>query len=401
MGKKNEKIEQLEGDLTAIRAELAELEATRYLARRMADSVGLEIDTVKNLADANGLYKRFVACMGTSSAARSGRAVPTPPVDPASAGGPWHTFDGEVDETIDRMEAEGLLTKPRTSTALSRDVSAAGAEVDTSDRASEVVSALARELGVGGADALDRLEACYQEVLRLKNAGSDVIAESTNKALSKGDTLAQVMDHAHIQNAELRDGASKARMIVQRVAGAMQIDRYDSDGTELLERIQFFEGVKHWVKQRIRTLSVAPAELHQTIGGIAARQGVLEELETLLARLMSPRECTDWAKARPKGITSPAESLVPMIPPYPFVFGPPDVLLITESIAAVSGRGALRYAQLRDIFSLIGDGNVPTEEFCRLMNVVILPILARQVAARQDATRRAAGPDAGPDVKIS
>jgi hypothetical protein len=82
----------------------------------------------------------------------------------------------------------------------------------------------------------------------------------------------------------------------------------------------------------------------------------------------------------------------PPVPPYPFEFTSIDVGLISQAMEGESadparGRSVMSEVERTDaiikVFDQIDDSRVASEEFARTMNLVILPILARQRAAQK------------------
>ena len=252
------------------------------------------------------------------------------------------------------------------------------------------ILAIARELGLGvGAMRHDEaLAQIHQEILRIKNSGSDVQAESTDKALTKGDSLGEAVAHGHSQNAELRAEVTRARSIINRLASVMQVGQWDRDGTELLERAQQYENWKHDLKRRIRELCDGPA---LGVDEVAVNGHIADELQAHLARLMAPKELAGWLKSRPPRDVVRAATGTVVYLPYPFTFKTDDVALLhvehratgIRSAMAIGnmGNGGSRYLEMSGVFGEIRESQVASEEFVRFMNAVILPILARQRAA--------------------
>lgn len=375
MGKKADRIEELEAELADAKAELV---AAKFLLRYIGDHVGVDLCEHPhfNMSVAPELLRQFKeadALRGSGPSRRTGRRAPR-----NVAPGSWDTHDEEVDEQIDRMEAQGL-TKPR-----------GGAMVQVGRDGGEAVEPtilkIADELGISvdHTNTSEALDAIATEIVRVKSMGADVEAESANKFLAKGDSLGQAVASGHAQNAELRDGVTQARTIVARLAAVMQIDKWDQDGTELLERAQRWEGWKHELKRRIRALR-GGLILGEPLIKEATAIAIADELQTHLERLMSRKEMVDFVKALPG---TPAAQVV-VHAPYPLTFRATDPATIRRAITeAVDGgilRGEVRTrdVELQGVFNDIGDSVVASEEFARAMNVVILPILARQKAAQR------------------
>jgi hypothetical protein len=378
MGKKDDRIEGLEADLADTRALLT---AAKFLLRRIGDDAGVDLCEDLSMQTAPRNLQKFLrgAARGTASLEPGRRR---------QASGSWDTYDDEVDEQIDRMDAQGL-TKPREPSAAlvssgsgpDDDLADLRARASTVTQAAPTILAIASELGleVGSLAHDEALAAIHAEIIRVKSMGSDTEAEASSKFLAKGDSLGQAIAHHHAQNEELREGVTQARTIVARLAAVMQVDKWDKDGTELLEHAQRWEGLKHELKRRIRDLR------DNTIRGIEdinLRQGVeneaiADELQSHLDRLMSRKEMTDFLKAAPG---KPAAK-VAIHEPYPFTFRGVDTGTIWNAL--LRGETTPRGHELESVFSDISNSRTAADELARVMNVVILPILARQKAAQR------------------
>jgi hypothetical protein len=359
MGKKAERIEDLEAELADTKAELV---AAKFLLRSIGDTLEVTLDDNLTMDTAPRLLRQFLDRM---------REKPRPPArTKRRAAGSWDTFDDVVDEQIDRLDAQGL-TKPREAGALVQTEPGNPSPYDLG----VLVVAVADELGLEVATLPhnEALVAIHQEIIRIKNMGADTEAESSSKFLAKGDSLGQAIANSHAQNADLRDGATQARTIVARLAAVMQVASWDKDGTELLERAQQYENWKHRLKQRVRELrAVNPSDFAGS-----TNMHIAEELQSHLAALMSRKEMVDFAKALPRSAAAP----VVVHEPYPFTFRDQDAQMIENAL--VRGDSSTRSSELENVFKDISESRVGRGEFARVMNVVVLPILARQKAAQR------------------
>lgn len=404
MGQKTDKIKELQNELAA----------ERYLLRKIGDTVGCEFEPPTTTAEATKEHQRFLDALRNMSGGGLG-VVDWDKAKPASrprrlrpaAPGSWDTHDEEVDEQIDRLEAQGL-TKPRQSSNTLEQFEASvlspprGALVTTDFTQADIdgilrstIRDIAHELGLNEAmDPAEALGAIHEEIVRVKNQGADVEAESGSKFLSANKSLGQAIAHDHAQAADLRDAATAARTIVARLAAVMQIGQWDKDGTELLERAQKWEMWKFDLMKRIKELRARP-----TVGVVvgtssevhATDMKVADELQRQLDRLLSPKELGNWLKSLEKAAAAGAVKMDagPPVPPYPFKSSPSDA---THILSAVRSRFA-DDCDLAILFKDIVGSRVASEEFARTMNLVILPILARQRAAQkvpEDASRPAA-----------
>lgn len=397
MGQKTERIRELEGEVAA----------GRYLLRHIGDSVGCEFEPPTTTAEAQREHRRFLDALeleveatrsGPESAARIRMARRPRPAAPGS----WDTHDEEVDDQIDRLEAQGL-TRPREGSDVVQTAMMVSSAAPGDDTAQDLLGSIARELGlnVEQMPLHEALGAIYEEILRVKNQGADVEAESGSKFLSAGKSLGQAIAHDHAQAADLRDGVTQARTIVARLAAVMQIDKWDKDGTELLERAQRWEGWKHELKRRVRALRGPVVTRGLTFDRDRPEPNnaaIADELQRHLERLMSTKEMADWLKANEKAGAATVDA-GPPVPPYPFEFRQTDIHHIRMAVihaGAADGVDTALAGRLSGIGVVLHDlaaSMVGAHEFARTMNLVILPILARQRAAQKVPE------DAAPDAR--
>jgi hypothetical protein len=420
MGQKTERIKELEGELAA----------ARYLLRSIGDTMGVTLDTASTIAETLPLHKEFMdalrqkrapspevteslkqlAAIRGTTVTEVVRPNPLPRRSVPSPGG-WDTHDDLVDEQIDRLEAQGL-TKPR-DTVPSGVTPIRGGELAIRDNASPLSSSdlaptiqgIATELGlnIDEMSLHESLVAIHEEILRVKNMGADVEAEANNPFLSSGKSLGQAIAHDHAQSTELRDSLTQARTIVNRLAAVMQVDKWDKDGTELLERAQRWEGWKHELKQRIRSLRATPPYGTVTLskdspgGWVDVHKQVADELDRHLQRLLSTKEMADWLKTNEKMMAAAPKPEIEPSPPYPFEFTNADCSIIARAMDESLGQhpeppsatARERILAIAGVFREAMHSVVGRQEFARTMNVIILPILARQRAAQRPADTNA------------
>lgn len=355
-----------------------ELEPTRRLLRIVGDALGVTIEEAITSANITRYDRLFEAAIRQRRAPTVAPAAP--PARPRAVGGglQWDTFDDHVDDQIDRMVAQGL-TVPREGNALA--VSDPAGAQNTASEWAEIAMSIAKTIGSSTQGSLtDVLAGILGSVRGVMIPGGDI-------EIPKGDSLADAVAHGHQQNHELRERHRNASMIVQRVAAVLQVAKVDDDGTEILERVQRWEHLKHAFKRRIRELRrpavrVSPED-EQRLTAVA------DELEHHLAELLSRQELADWIKSKPTGIVSKAISELAATPPtapYPFAF---DKLDTNRIAVALDGErqekpsDADRIDKIIEVFDEIHESRTADDEFVRLMNIVILPMLARQRAAQQ------------------
>jgi hypothetical protein len=285
--------------------------------------------------------------------------------------------DKDMDRAIDRANAltqnRHALTQNRHNFASTSQgvTQALMTEVGEAMDIRKVIDAIARELGLDfqNTPPFEAVHGIYQELRRLKNPSADVSTEADSPELSKGDSLAQAVAHNAAQRSHLDTELTKTRTLIARVAAAMQIGTWDADGTELLEKIQRWETLKHVMSRRIR-------QLREDAGQLA----VAHEMETLLARLMAPKEFAKWLEGKPPGtVTAAVAELAAQPPGDPSQdMGPGDVVRLSRLIRQSPNVNDDLIAYLDKVFGGLAQSITATNEFLHLMNLVILPILARQ-----------------------
>jgi hypothetical protein len=394
MGHQDDKIEELE----------RELARARHLLRCIGDTMGIEFEPPTTNSEVIQEHHRFLEAFAPMfKAYRTQNPTPAKSNPRPAAPGSWDTHDEEVDAQIDRLEAQGLTQarEPGAGTVsvgnspelrLTHSPTGHQHGVTSDIILNEQIQAIAHELGLNMDEMplSEALSAILEEIVRVKNQGADVEAESGSKFLSAGKSLGQAIAHDHAQAAELRDGVAQARTIVARLAAVMQIGTWDKDGTELLERAQRWEGWKYHLMQRVKALRSAPEHKANALER-GTYEAVAVELQRQLDRLLSPKELQNWLKALEKAGAAVKVDAGPPVPPYPFEFRPSDGGVIgraiDESLSLDPDPPAPalreRLIEMSKVFDGIGNSQVSAEEFARTMNLVILPILARQRAAQK------------------
>jgi hypothetical protein len=112
---------------------------------------------------------------------------------------------------------------------------------------------------------------------------------------------------------------------------------------------------------------------------------------------MSTKEMADWLKTNDRAAGAVKDAGLP-VPPYPFEFKQTDIHHIRMAVNHAEAAGGVNTdlaVRLNGIGCALHDlaaSLVGSQEFARTMNLVILPILARQRAAQkvpEDASRSA------------
>jgi hypothetical protein len=335
-----------------------ELVPTRSLLRWLADAVGVTIDETLTAANYE-VYRAKLSSVLVNTLEDAG-------VPPRAAAHAVRTRSFEIAAVEDGEPASGALVhRPDIAEQLTDQVA------DTSSW----IQGIAKELGLNaeGLDERTVLASIHAEILSIKATGGDV-------EIPKGDTLAQAVKFGHDQNHELRDRVAKAELLIQRMAGALQVTvAKDSDGSELMEALQRIEVAKVMMRRRILELRATNKALH---GAGFYGSDLADELETEFQRLLSPSEMSEWAKS--KGVARPS---VPELAPHPFVFTRDDLARIASCVSNVSMSGSIsmqemvRRNDLAHLMSEIASSPTARPHFLASMEAT-LAILARERAAK-------------------
>jgi hypothetical protein len=345
---KKDRITELEANLDASRQRISELEAS--LRTQTTDNIDVQ-GRLDELSTEEGL-----------------------------PGGQMKTFEKFVDSEIDRN-----LNSPEGRGRALAQVN--GEEELARDLGNDHLDAIAHELGIH-VDDLNlgaALEAIHKELLRIKNPGADTSPETGNALLSKGDSLAQAIQHNVAQAQHLSDELTRARALLGRVAGALQVGQWDADGTEILEKVQRWESLKHALRRRIRELRT----LHETWRTESDDVlDIADELQALLARLMAPKDLAKWLDGKPSGVASPTVAALATIhaptPLRPFTLT--DLARLSNCARSANGGANTDELQwLPRTMAAIAASIVVSGEFVNLMNLVILPALTRLRAAEMES----------------
>lgn len=302
---------------------------------------------------------------------------------------PIHTFDDLVDQEIARM---GDDAKPRpgnlaASIALAKPIDRTVAEAALFGI--ELLVDIGRELGIDviGQTPGDAARAIHAALLKLKNPGD--VGGDDGTPSSKGDSLAEAMSFGRKAEANLLEEVTRLRLIVQRVASAMQVPSWDKDGTELIERAQRWDQARYMVKRRIVELESSNGSRE---GGVpcvetAARDhAAATELRFMLGLLASPKDIAKWLANKPKAVVTSQVLDVLEKPTGIEPFGeltPSDTVMLSESLTEgatlyLQDSVAARQRNLCKVFTALARSVTASTEFCDLVNLIILPILARQ-----------------------
>jgi len=338
-------VKQLEGDLAAANA----------IIRQISESLGVKFKPVTQSTAVESTAKIMAALERGSPSNGRGRA----PSRGRLSGGDYPQLDDdELDEEIDRAQA--AQAEAGGTTALQHRPAPNQRNANHPD----LLEQIGHELGVNlsGLPTSDGLEVILQELQRVKGSGD---IEGSGPA-SKGDTLAEAIAHNAKTGRHLNEELTRNRSIVNRVAAAMQIPQWDADGTELLERIQRWESFKYQLQARVK-------ELENT-----GKDDAAAELSTQLAVVMGGKAFSAWLKGKPpKTVNATVAALAIDMPTGFREFLPGDIIRIHKLLTDALERDSLT-DWLRDDFHALASSVTASTEFCRLMNLVVLPLLVKQ-----------------------
>jgi len=342
-----------------------ENQAANQLIRQLGDILGVAVDSDVTPQNVVGYVSKFSAALSSNHAIapRAGSA--------GLSGGNFNTFDDDLDEEIDRANR----TSGAGNALVVRDV----VGQSHGDTTQDVITSIGQEVGMADAHLLTPSAALREILGRIRALkGTGDIGESDNPQVSKGDSLQQAMQHNSSMRQHLDSAVTRARAIIARIAAAMQIATWDDDGTELIEKIQRWETYKHVMSRRIKNLRKPGADDAEN----KVNQAMSDELETHLAQVMAPKEFAKWLENKPRGTvnTKAVMDLVaaPATPPGEFLMSD-----LTDLTALLKNTDGTVSSKARELLVEVNTSTVAAGEFVRLMNLVILPIVARQRAAIQ------------------
>jgi hypothetical protein len=384
MSKKDDKITALENHKTASTVLL------RTIGQALGITLGGDAITIGNIPGVSMTFIRHIEALWANGARTNGDPRTRDATTIGLAGGNLQPNNfADMDEETDRANAKlNPAAVERAGSALQSSTLARQSDETqlivkdeseaqlTVDRCFDVIADIHRELGIViGPDQsiADAAKNIHTELLRIKNPSGDVAADAAG-TLSKGDTLGEAISHNRAAQRNLELELGKARAIIQRVAGAMQISQWDADGTELVERAQRWDGFKHALRKSLDVWR-ARAEVSRQSDFPDGSAAIVLELSGFLALLTSHKELAAWLKNKPKVASGVVLSLASEGPTQGRQFTSKDL----ASLALIVGNG-VGMTDGSVWLTSISDSSVANAEFVNLMNLVILPILARQGA---------------------
>jgi hypothetical protein len=387
MGKK-ERIADLEKQSDDLGRSRDLLATSAAAANMLIQQIGREVGVIVNEqivpSNASEYGARILAAIrAVRQRARTDGAATDEVLSGSRMEAPDHDIDREIDHANEVLHNEVALAK----------ADPLFGDVPTTTLVSGVIDAIARIAREFDLDTTDSpgeaLGRIHLEILRLKNPSGDVTSEADNPALSKGDSLAQAIEHNAAERDHLHTELTRARAIISRIAAAMQIGTWDADGTQILEKVQRWETLKHVLSRRIHELRSGSPDPSGNIGKQwhAARPAIAIELEHHLARLMAPKEFAKWLEGKPPGVVTPAVAELAEQPPATDqaateMMSAGDIVRLSRVIRQSVDVSDVLIGFLDRVFGAMARSVEASSEFLNLMNLVVLPLLARQAAAR-------------------
>lgn len=197
------------------------------------------------------------------------------------------------------------------------------------------------------------------------------------------DAMAKAIEHDRKIREEMRSALAAARLVINRLASIMGVQKWDADGSELIEKAQRWVGFAGDLKRRIKALETA------TIGSYGAnclRYARIEEVTAMYARFMGTGDLAQWLATIPSDVSTvammdAAEPLPPGLPENDPEDGKALTMddvrdLVGAAVAAVAD-GVVRPIKADTIFARMETSAVAMQTLAQVINLVILPHLRK------------------------
>lgn len=267
-------------------------------------------------------------------------------------GGSLQVFDEhEIDREIDRQ-------------------SKAVARTSALDDLAQILSEIQRDLGINGSFSLLESASMIASAIATMKGSGDIggggAGDGEQTALTKGDTFAQAWEHNSKMRDHLGDELKGARMIIQRIANALQVQSYDQDGTELIERVQRWENLKYTLKRRrLERISAVGTD----------DDPVVAEQTHLLAFLIAPKMLAEWIARKGAGVVGAG---ILEAADHGNTRTHAEITLPELQKADLVGA-----QHLVDVFDEIKRSRTASAELLLILNRVIIPLVERQAATQR------------------
>lgn len=212
------------------------------------------------------------------------------------------------------------------------------------------------------------------------------------------DAMAKAINHDRKIREEMRGELAAARMVINRIAAIMGVQKWDADGSEIVEKAQRWVGFAGALKKRIRVLETCSTPSYSSQ---ALRLARLEEVTAIYAQFMGTGDLARWLATIPND-TATAATLAaaePLAPGTPSAEPEDDDLITLGDLQRFIGvteeapRGGewaalrdfptegfqpvLKPGKVADLLVRASRSTVAMEAVYKMLNLVILPHLRK------------------------
>ena len=248
------------------------------------------------------------------------------------------------------------------------------------------------------ADDVDLGDRGGERAMAIRTRGSDPVSKDVENIATAmnvhvedgehvGDALARAIDHDLKLRDHLADQLRQSRMVINRVAAILNVQKWDEDGSEIIEKAQRWSVFSHSLLARLRTaVQDREAALHGLVAG--------DENSSLWATAMANSREAAYADARVSELRAVIAQLVgsaefaAMVSKMPTKAVPPSIAQIADTTTeivplSVSNLGTLKIsgdsksARLIEVLESIFASAVMRGEFLQILNLIFLPRLQK------------------------
>lgn len=179
-----------------------------------------------------------------------------------------------------------------------------------------------------------------------------------------------------------------SRMLIGRVAECLRISKWDEEGSEILEALNRWVSLKHFVRaelNRLRTIERDSPAVHV----------FTQALQSILTRMVSSKEMAAFLEHKPKSAITGAVVEVAEQDPLDGMdqlrVMPVDIVRLARLMTGDPEResDAPLHAYWDPIWETMARSVSASREFANLMNLIVLPILVRQGWVDKSPSREA------------
>lgn len=117
------------------------------------------------------------------------------------------------------------------------------------------------------------------------------------------DSLAKAIEHDRKLRETLGGDLAAARLVINRMAAIFNVQKWDADGSEIVEKAQRWVGFGHDLKRRLKALETA---FIGSVGANALRFARIEEVTAMYARFMGTGDLAKWLATIPSDVSTVA-----------------------------------------------------------------------------------------------